>query len=177
MNKDKRSLPRIMEEENSPPNRKRAALSESPDDAVSLLLLLSRGPCNPGQSARTLSAPPQLPQLVGTLGHYRRRKNSSSRLGTLGRVVRFAPQGHMHVVSHVSDDEDEREPATTFSSSSLKTSRWFASSQTSTRHTIDESPAIDEISNIPLFSMALAPPPRLPNVEFGTIVGAGKSRD
>lgn len=179
MNKEKRSLPRNMEEENAPPNRKKAALSESPDDAVSLLLLLSRGPCNPNhQSTRTKSAPLQLPQLVGPLGHYRRRK-TSSRLEGIGRVVRFAP--HPHVVSHVSDDEDDRERATTCSSSSssslINSRRWCASPTSSTtRHTIEGSPADEMWNNIPLFSMALAPPPRLPNVEFGTIVG-GKSRD
>lgn len=163
MSKEKRPLSSSLEEENSPPNRKKSALDESPDDAVDLLLLLSRHPCNPDS---TVLKPSHLPHL-GAFGHHRHRGTTIRREG-IGRVVRFAPNVRPRTVSHVSDDEDERGH-----DHALKTE--LGLSDISAQRTESKCQCRDE-SNVSLFAMALAPPPRLPNVEFGAVICA-KLRD
>ncbi len=164
MNKEKRSLSRNLEEENSPPNRKKVTLSDAPDDAVGLLLLLSRHPCNPDSSGRKNG---QLSHL-GAFDCHRGHRRSISNRESIRRVVRFAPNARPRVVSHVSDDEDGSEQSVSVHVEQYK-------SNESTKRTANKIQNGGS-SNLSLFAMALAPPPRLPNVEFGTIVG-GKSRD
>lgn len=160
----KRSLSKTQGAENAPLNRQnnRVALSDgSSEDAVGLLLHLSRhspvADKSPHRAMHSLTRRRQpLERAAGasSAGH----ESASRRVARLVRPI--AKRGVSNVP--VSDDEDDREQDHSFSPANDR-------SRHSNKHRKNNIPTRSH-NSLPPVSMALSPPPRLPNVECGSTI-------
>lgn len=181
-------------EENAPLNRNGGDLTVSSEDAVGLLLHLSRHSASRDSDKSTHKAA----KSRSARGQQRVDRTHGSGLSdaVVGpRSSRRRDQQHRlhpiaqnpHLFSHISDDEGECERNTSassnhadallnhsakqndYSDANARSSFTTKSSRVTTSGTCVATAAGGELLPPPV-AMALSPPPRLPNVEFGSVV-------
>ena len=181
MAKEKRPLSSIQQSENDSPLQKRITIPNPRDDAAGLLLLLSKRSVQP---VDTNCGPLTHPYCSSTSRLVLQEGKESNKSSTKGKRRDVADHAStVCAVSHISEDEGENEGAAPLrvnrhSDPPARKPRSVNSKKTAARAAAITSPRMKArhskhaafIDLRPPIALALAPPPRLPNVKPGLVI-------